>query len=1040
MPANPLDSLKGARLVLSGSKLLSSFAGTPVTASGGVVSVLADQTAIAQDLVLGGGPNAPTFRKPGDAGFQSSYFNGRPYLTFDGNNQRLVSSTINSSTGGILVVAVIRRRTNQPQGYGAPLTVMGDAPNANNHYPFLRPYFRPDAGIYLGNYDYETGDVPASLDTPIVMAFRRNLDGTGRLRINDAVSGTLQGIANPFPGKLMMGNSVFPDTPPDGYQFTAAFDVSDVYVTDALGDEDLLVAHFSRLLGLKPQSAVDAAWVARQAANLTGTDETASTGGSTGGGSTGGGTTPVDTTPSTAYDSFARVYDPATKIKPMPSTGTVAGVVFAPTVTQPSSANDIIGFGFTGPSGVTLPQRMMFFAINFAPGKVQPTDNIEVVYAGSAKEAQMVVLSKHADDGSVDHAQIITTQPQIVNGAAVLAMLRKTATPLSGADVGTDAYATSPIAGTVVYKKRKGLANVQRYVTIGGVYYDTYIDDSGAETVVNTTFNMAPSQLLTGATSSDVRYSGKLASERRFYINCGHALRMNVDVTTFKDGNQDYAWEIMADQCRVPGVSDVGSYFVDINITQGGTPVIQRTNQRIYNLGGWGKFIQTSLSAAQNASNNPPDTCIIFDAGELQRLAVVPPYDLLSGVYESLLAGYASAADGNFRLPYHTAGTQNPNMGGTGGRPDIGVLTQWAQTYFVTMDPRARQWVIAQAEAFRGIPANQWDPINKVPLNNFPGIGTPGAWWDYGNRGTDQGKNPPNMIRTEFAIQRDWDGAHQPMFAYAAYLITGRRQFGDALERQGCYTLGSTFVDARWRQIGGEWHDWCFMQENQPRQAGWAARDIAFTVRLAPDSSAIRLPMRRVLNWNFGYLLSQVPAWRAQQGETYGWLPFSSPYGQSGVGNLWDLKAWMMDHAMAGTWAAVVAGSENAMTYTQSFAKNFYVGRCMHEDVMPLGRGATYRFMVSSSHDIFNPPFTENTWAKLANAAESKWGPNQWDAGNYGRLQMRSNVLIASITNDADARTVCGKHRAHANDSGPYLALSDVRGDPLDWFRELAWA
>lgn len=1016
-PANPLDSLTGARLVFGGSKLLTAFSGNPVTASTGAVQTVADQSGVAQDIVVAPGATAPIFRTTTDAGFSTAnYFNGRPYLSFGGNNEQLTSNAaINIAGGNFILVMTMRRPSNQPQEWGAPVTLWSTTPMSDGNTQYVRPYFVPPqdgGGMQASSWFTNTNQFPCPLDQAFVFGMRV-VNGKMVFRINDTTSAPTD-VSPALTQNLILqlGRSTFP-TGASGYLFAAAVQTSDGIVSDAVGDWDLLFAQFGKFLGLKTQADVDTAWSARQ---VTGTTEPSA---------------PVVeppppvTLPSTQYDAYSRIWNPATKTKPMPPTTPVAGVVFAPTVPQPSGGNDIQGGRFTGPAGVTIPARMFFFATTFAPGLVAPTDNLDVFWGGSAKEAQMVVLKKHEDSNTVDHALIITSHPQIVNGATTDFMIRKGAAALTGSDVGTSLYSASTISGSVTYKKRKGIGN------------------GGAETGVNAFFQMSPAGLLANATSSKVRYTGKLASERSFYINCGHALRILVDITSFKDGTEDYAFEILADQNRVAGVGAFGSYFVDINISQGGTPVIQRTDLRIFNSCGWGKFFHTALPATLNAGNNPPDTTVQYDAGELIRQGVVPPIDLSTGTYETTLAGYASAAGAGFRTPYNEAGLQLVNMGAQGGRPDIGIITEWAQVYFGTMDPRARQYVIAHGEAFRHCPASWYDAINKQPMNPWPEIGGwPGLWTDTyipSNRGNDRNFNPPDTFQTDWDTGRTWDTAHQPSFNYPAYLITGRRQFADGLEREACTNLTGFYVDPRWRQIGGEWHDWCFMQGNQPREAGWTARSIAHGVRLLPDTSAVRPLLRRTMNWNFAYLLTQVAEWKSIQGETFGWLPYTSPYANSENFPYWDFKPWMFDHYIAGCYAAAMAGSENAKTFITTFAYNYAVQRCMHEDVLPINKAADYVFAVSSSHDIKNPLFTENTWAKLAPRGVIKPGAGFWVGGNYARCQMRSSVLMATLLNDGDARTVAQKHRSAAGQQGAYLALEDVRGGPLDWFREIAW-
>lgn len=1010
-PANPLDSLTGARLIFGGTKQVSAFSGAPV-ATGTNSLTLADQSGVAQDVVVGSGSTAPVLR----AAAAGNGFNGRPFIEFGGTGQGLTTAApITVSSGSFILVMTMRRPSSQPQEWGSPVTLWSTTPMPDGNYQYVRPYFRPPSAgnnMHASSWFTETNQLAAPIDTAFVFGIKV-VNGKMVFRVNDTTS-TETDVSPAMTANmnLWLGRSPFPGGG-SGFPFECAVATSDGWVGDDVGDWDLLFAQYGKFLGLKTQTDVDNAWTARTA---TGTAEPSAPVSPP---------PPIVTQPSTAYDTFSRVYVPSTKVKPTLPTTPVAGVVFAPSLPQPSGGNDLQAFGFTGPAGVTIPQRMMTFATTFAPGQVTATQAIDVFYGGTAKEAQMVVLTKHPDDNSVDHALIITTQPAIVNGALTTAMIRKTATALTGSDVGTSFFPGSTITGSITYKRRKGYG------------------PSGAETGVNVSYGMSPSQLLANATATSTRYVGKLASERRYTYNCGHALAINVDITSFKDGTEAYEFEVMAYRNRVSGVQDIGSYFVDIAIAQGGTPVASQTDLRLYNATGWGKLLHTGLTAATNASNNPADTTIVFDAPELVRQGVIAPVDFSNGVNDSLLAGYATAASTS-RLPGDFAGMELADMGKQGGRPDLGIHTTEQQVYFLTMDPRARQRVIAQAEAARTSVANWFDGINNVPMTPFPDVGgQPGLWLDIyggGDRARNDGVNPANTFSYDNSCGRNWDGAHQPSMSYAGYLVTGRRMLGEALEREGTFNLAAMWYAQRWKTISGDTHDWCFMQGNQVREAGWTACRIGQAVRLVPDSSAIKVPLRRAMNWNFAYMLTQVPAWKAQQGDPFGFLPGASPYGNTENAPYWSLKPWQDDHVVAGVWMCAMAGSQNAKTFMDQFTSNFAVQRCMHEDVLPINKAADYVFAVSSLQDLNNPPFTEKTWAAFAARGVIKPGDGFWVGGNYGRLQMRSNVLIASLSNSADARTVCQKHRDHANDQGPYFTLGDRRADPLDWFREIAWS
>ena len=748
------------------------------------------------------------------------------------------------------------------------------------------------------------------------------------------------------------------------------------------------------------------------------------------GGGGGGETTPPDT----AFDAFTRIYDPATVQKRAAQTTPVTGIAFAPAVPQPSTSNDIIGFGYTCASGDSIPARIGRFAINIAPGKLLLTDNCEVFWPhdGTSHKVQVVPLSVHPDASTyVDHALIVGDQPALNGTTPRFAMLRKGAAALTGSAVGTGAYASSPITGTSTLVQGHGL------VTYDGDS-QTYTDP-GTTFPINAAVSITPSQFLGTGWTTDVRYTGPMASERRHTYDYGGRPRIVVDVTTYSDGNQEIEFYWGCDQQFRSDPNNLGGYTFNLDVKQGGTSVIALSGNsaRIGRRNGWGKIICTALSTAQNARMNPPETTIIFDAGEMMRLGVVAPYNLGLGVNESVLAGYQSqvSADAGFRGPYSLHGIASPNMGQTGGREDLGIATARAAAYLISMDPRARQCVIEQAESFRGLPVNDYDPIRQAVVNVFPDTGTPNIWMDP--RGYNS--NPSNTATEGDAhIRRDWDGGHQPSMSAIAYMITGRRQLADILETQANLALTFMYKDGRNKSVGGETHDWCFMQNNQPREAGWAARDVGQGVRLLPDTAKTKANLRKAMNFTFAYLVSQIPAWKPAQGEPFGWLPYTNPYDSN------NLKAWMNDHIAAGCWACCMAGCENTRIFMQTFQKNFIVGRGQQEDVLSLFKATAVYYDVGNSHDILDPnhPFLRKTWATLAIITNDfpVDGYGEGNAGgNYNQLFHRSQTLYASLFNDADARQVAAKIRANKNKANSFMLDSNLRSDPLENFLELSW-
>ena len=697
--------------------------------------------------------------------------------------------------------------------------------------------------------------------------------------------------------------------------------------------------------------------------------------------------------------------------------GPVSGVSFAPAVLQPSGADDLVGFNFQNGTTGALEARLSSFGHYFPPGMVQLSDNLDAYWLGAAHGVQLAPLRLH-NDGSVRHAKLITQFPALAPGVRIQAMLRKGAAPLTGSDVDMSALSTCGLAGTCTVVKRKVKA-----VSVA--------EDNGAENAVGVIYTITPSAVLAedGGTP-DVTFTGKMATQRRFMIPMTDALRIVLDATCYSDGTVDADFEFWGDVCLWSNPSNYGSWFLTVSLTQGGTAVISEIARRTFQGSGWGKLVSTAVPAATNVLADPPEHAIEFDVPFMEQVGAIPSYDLTTGLNDSVLTAYAAEISGNpnWRRPYQNNGFLSPGMGGTGGRKDIGILPGWHADWCMTQSYTARQFVIAQAEAARQMVINYWDPVNDCPLNIFPGIGHPNIWLDGRHGG-----NPPDLQFPDPAINRDWDGAHQPQMAYTGYLITGRRMLGDLLEKQACFSIDGTYEQARNHTVAGITKDWVVVQENQPRQAGWCIRDVAMAALLMPEMSLFGQRFLDLIEFNYAYLNSQTAAWTAAQGETYGWLAYSNPYDEG------NLKPWMQDHFVAGTCAAILAGSVEALMFLEMFARHFIIARSSQPDATFIFKqGAWYTYFVSNSNDILNPakPFTQTTWAAITPHANDLT-VNGWDKdGDYDQLLLRSLSLARTFLKDEDAPSIIARVLVN---NPPYANLENYRMGALDNIRPLTW-
>ncbi|MBP0492148.1 hypothetical protein [Roseomonas indoligenes] len=711
------------------------------------------------------------------------------------------------------------------------------------------------------------------------------------------------------------------------------------------------------------------------------------------------------------------LYDFTQWQKPAIGSG-ASDVVYAPAVQQASATNDVVGVNFQAPAGTALSARMATFGHFFRKGHVLASDRLDLYWSGAAHPAQMDVLSTHSD-GSVKHAAITTQHPALSAGQTIQAMIRKGASA-PGATLAITPASSTNIAASLTVVSR--VPHTVQDANQGGAWVDT-----GVPAAVGTSYDLNPATMLASYAVSGNWLAGDRCIEKRCMRYLSDALRVIMDARVYSDGTCAVRYQVTADNCIWSNPGNYSSWNISMTAQQGGTTVFSTNSLRIWQTQGFqSKWIRTDLSAALNGVASPVEHNVQFDTPYLIHAGSLPPYDLSTGLSEtSIVTMKSNVADAaGFRLPGSTNGYQSPGMGGTGGRSDIGMLPGWHAAYFCTMDARLRPIVLAQAEAGLEIPINYWDSVKGVPLNIFPTIGYPETWFDM-----RQGAVITNIQWNDPGMDRDWDGAHQPLIAYAAYLITGEHMYWDMMERQATFTLGNTYGPGRKKTVAGVTKDWVTCQENQPRQAGWGMRDISMGALICHDASPFKALLPQVIKFNYDYLASVQDAWKDAQGEHYGWLAYSNPYDRL------VLKPWMQDHWMAGTWCAWMQGCTEARTYVDTFMKNWQVGRFLQADnVFLYKKGSQYDLYMGNINTIIEEPVAFKTWAALGARAIADHGSDWDNTGDYSMLAIRSLSLIRMMLRDTNSTASIAKL---LNNGAPYTSPDSMKSDSTDNIRPL---
>ncbi|WP_245606838.1 hypothetical protein [Simplicispira psychrophila] len=202
-------------------------------------------------------------------------------------------------------------------------------------------------------------------------------------------------------------------------------------------------------------------------------------------------------------------------------------------------------------------------------------------------------------------------------------------------------------------------------------------------------------------------------------------------------------------------------------------------------------------------------------------------YDLNLTVPESVLTKkYAQLKD--IRKTQEALGPMGnvfltPAFGTTGARADIGPLPEWTVYYLLSQDERAREVMLANADAAGSVPIHYRDEETDQPLDvqKHPTVSV--------LFGTSKPLLPAITDRTIWSP----DTAHQASFAYIPYLVTGDKFYLDETIFWAAWNIAS--VNSGYRNLSEG-----LIRSNQVRAQAWALRSIGEAVRVLPDDHAMK--------------------------------------------------------------------------------------------------------------------------------------------------------------------------------------------------------
>lgn len=174
-----------------------------------------------------------------------------------------------------------------------------------------------------------------------------------------------------------------------------------------------------------------------------------------------------------------------------------------------------------------------------------------------------------------------------------------------------------------------------------------------------------------------------------------------------------------------------------------------------------------------------PTVRVLQDKTYVVKTKLVPAYDLAQSTSSSTSVNY---------YPQAAAGMER-NMGTTGEREDIGVLTSWAVKHIINQtatDERVVRCVGLASSGWRtGLRRSTTGQIIPCtdPSASYTGLGTIQTTWRYRIGDPCTGVIQPTVETSMWNSEHE--PSHRPSAAYYPYLITGEPQYMDLMVEHG---------------------------------------------------------------------------------------------------------------------------------------------------------------------------------------------------------------------------------------------------------------
>lgn len=242
-----------------------------------------------------------------------------------------------------------------------------------------------------------------------------------------------------------------------------------------------------------------------------------------------------------------------------------------------------------------------------------------------------------------------------------------------------------------------------------------------------------------------------------------------------------------------------------------------------------------------------PSVHVKHDTKYLIDSKALPNWDYSLTISETALAGYVDILRVNSFEPM-ASGCWQYAMATTGGRPDIGLAPSIYVAAVLSMDKRAKDCMLAQADAAASWMSHRRDDTGRIlDVVHYSRATILGTIGDSRNPLTGLYEKLPDW---KTSSQMSHDSSHQPAVAYIPYLLTGDYYYLEELQFWCNY---NTYVSNPYYRS----FEKGLVAPDQTRGQGWSIRTLAEAEYITPDNHPSKPIYVHLMNSNMEFYRAQ---------------------------------------------------------------------------------------------------------------------------------------------------------------------------------------